>query len=210
MSIPSMPVLDISRLLTPGHPNWPGDAPFTVTPGARIAAGDSVNTGVISTSTHTGTHVDAPWHYDDAAPRLHEIPLDVYVGPALVVRVPASGHITSALLEDLPADLPPRLLLCTGQPAHWDSFPREFTVPTPEFVQAAGVRGVRLLGLDVPSMDPLESRTLDSHHAAFAAGIHILESLSLSHVAPGQYTLVCLPLPLHGADGAPARAILLP
>ena len=86
---------------------------------------------------------------------------------------------------------PPRLLLCTGQPAHWDEFPRTFMFPAPEFVRAAGERGVRLLGLDVPSMDPLDSKTLDSHHAAYGAGIHILESLSLSHVAPGEYTLVC-------------------
>lgn len=205
-----MQVLDISRALTPGHPNWPGDAPLTVTPGARISSGDSVNTGVISTSTHTGTHVDAPWHYDDAAPRLHEIPLDVYVGRALVVRVPPGERIEASLLDTLPAQLPPRLLLCTGQPAHWDEFPRTFMFPAPEFVRAAGERGVRLLGLDVPSMDPLDSKTLDSHHAAYGAGIHILESLSLSHVAPGEYTLVCLPLPLHGADGAPARAVLLP
>ncbi|MFC6618981.1 cyclase family protein [Deinococcus radiophilus] len=91
--------VDISRLLTPGHPNWPGDAQFEVQPGARIAGGDSVNTGVIRTSTHTGTHVDAPWHYDDGGKQLHEIPLDVYVGPALVLRVAADQPIGPGVLE---------------------------------------------------------------------------------------------------------------
>lgn len=203
-----MPILDISRALTPGHPNWPGDAPFALSPGARIAAGSSVNTGVLSTSTHTGTHVDAPWHYDGAGARLHEIPLEVWVGEALLLDVSGAGGELGP--ELLPATLPPRLLLHSGQPAHWAEFPRTFATLSPALVREAARRGVRLIGVDTPSVDPLESKTLAAHHACRAAGVHILEGLNLSAAPPGRHTLVCLPLPLFGADGAPARAVLLP
>lgn len=204
-----MLIFDISRALTPAHPNWPGDAPFRVQPGARIASGDSVNTGELCTSTHTGTHVDAPWHYDDMGDRLEAVPLDVYVGPCLVVTVPGEGLVTP-VLADLPQDLPHRLLLNTGQPAHWESFPEDFRALSPAFVREAARRGVRLIGTDAPSVDPLTSKTLDAHHACRQTGIFILEGLNLSAVQDGNYELICLPLPLVGVDGAPARAILRP
>nr|WP_184108689.1 cyclase family protein [Deinococcus metalli] len=214
MSVMTPPVLlDISRALTPNHPNWPGDADFTVTPGLRIAGGDSVNTGVLSTSTHTGTHVDAPWHYDDAGARLEDVPLDAWVGGCAVLDVrgrAVGGLLPAAVLDALPTSLPPRLLLHTGQPAHWTAFPRDFVALSPALVREAARRGVRLIGTDAPSVDPLESKTLDAHAACRDTGTFILEGLNLSAVPEGHYTLVCLPLPLHGADGAPARAILLP
>ncbi|PTA66684.1 cyclase family protein [Deinococcus arcticus] len=200
---------DITRRLSPGHPNWPGDAPFRVDPGARIAGGDSVNTGVLHTSTHTGTHVDAPWHYDDAGERLGEVPLTVYIGRCRVLTV-AGPLVEASALNGLPAHLPPRLLLRSGQPAVWAVFPEAFAALAPAFVQDAARRGVRLLGTDAPSVDPLTSKTLDAHHACRAAGVFLLEGLNLSGVPDGEYDLVCLPLPLTDTDGAPARAVLLP
>jgi arylformamidase len=202
---------DISRLLTPGHPTWPGDAPYRLTPVARIAQGDSVNTGELATSTHTGTHVDAPWHYDDAGVRLDEVPLEVYVGPCQVLSVtPQDGYVTPDALAGLPDVLPPRLLLHTGQPAHWDTFPEDFTALTPSFVREIARRGVRLLGTDCPSVDPMTSKTLEAHAACRETGVLILEGLNLSATPDGDYDLMCLPLPLAGVDGAPARAVLLP
>ena len=207
-------VQDISRALTPGHPNWPGDAPFSVTPAARIEAGDSVNTGVLSTSTHTGTHVDAPWHYSDSGHRLEEVPLEVYVGPCLVLDVRGHNPVGPEVLDGLELDgsegLPERLLLYTGQPAHWQSFPEDFAALTPEFIRRAATLGVRLVGTDCPSVDPLTSKILEGHAAFWETGMYILEGLNLSATAPGRYQLVCLPLPLSGVDGAPARAVLLP
>ncbi|ADV67211.1 cyclase family protein [Deinococcus maricopensis] len=201
-------VRDISRSLTPGHPNWPGDAPFSVEPAARIANGDTVNTGVLSTSTHTGTHVDAPWHYDDAGVRLHDVPLDVYLGRARVIHATGHALVPASVLDGLD-DLPERLLVYTGQPAHWADFPQDFTALSPEFVRAAHARGVRLVGTDSPSVDPLDSKTLDAHHTFAETGLFIVEGLNLAGVPEGEYDLVCLALPLHGVDGSPARAILL-
>ena len=203
-----MTLHDISRALTPAHPNWPGDAPYSVTPAARIAQGDSVNTGLLSTSTHTGTHVDAPWHYADAGVRLEQVPLEVYVGPCLVLDVRGHSPVGPEVLDGLER-VPERLLLYTGQPAHWQSFPEEFAALTPDFVRRAASLGVRLIGTDCPSVDPLTSKDLGGHASFYETGLLILEGLNLSAVAPGPYTLVCLPLPLVGVDGAPARAILL-
>ncbi|GMA16817.1 kynurenine formamidase [Deinococcus metallilatus] len=204
-------MIDISRQLTPGHPNWPGDAPFRVEPGLRIAQGDSVNTGELCTSTHTGTHVDAPWHYSDRGARLEEVGLDVYLGRCRVVTVRAEGGLVPAsALAGLPDSLPPRLLLHTGQPAHWTEFPQEFAALDPALIREAARRGVRLIGTDSPSVDPLTSKTLDAHRACLETGVLILEGLNLSGVPDGEYDLVCLPLPLAEVDGAPARAVLLP
>jgi len=205
-------MIDISRALTSGHPNWPGDVAFRVSPGLRISAGDSVNTGELVTSTHTGTHVDAPWHYDEAGERLDEVGLDVYVGRCrvLTVRAGEEGLIPAQVLDPLPKTLPPRLLLHTGQPAHWGQFPQDFAALHPELVRGAARRGVRLIGTDSPSVDPLTSRALEAHHACREAGVRILEGLNLSAVGDGEYDLVCLPLPLVGVDGAPARAVLFP
>ncbi|ANE44748.1 kynurenine formamidase [Deinococcus puniceus] len=219
---------DISRALTPGHPSWPGDPEFVLHPRGRMAAGDSVNTGELGLSTHTGTHVDAPWHYADAAEKLDAVPLSRYVGRCRVMSVQASQTQGSGepalvgldILNDLPDQLPPRVLLHTGQPAHWDTFPEDFTALHPDLITELGRRGVQLIGTDSPSVDPLTSKTLDAHAACFASGILILEGLNLSSVQDGEYDLMCLPMPLAGGpnkegqyigiDGAPARAVLLP
>lgn len=210
--MPDLPLgfRDISRALPNQHPTWPGDSPFALVPAARIAGGDSVNTSVISASTHTGTHVDAPWHYGDAAPKLDEVPLERYLGACLVIHIPPSDLVDAEVLSGLPDPLPPRLLLFTGQSAEWLTFPAEFMALDPAFVREAARRGVRLIGTDSPSVDPLTSKTLDAHQACLETGILIVEGLNLSGVEAGEYTLICLPLSLVGADGAPARAVLLP
>lgn len=203
-----MALHDISRALTTGHPTWPGDPDFAVEPAARIAAGDSVNTGLLTTPTHTGTHVDAPWHYSDTGARLDEVPLEVYVGPCLVLDVRGHSPVGPDVLDGV-AELPERLLLYTGQPAHWATFPEDFAALDPDFVRQAAARGVRLIGTDSPSVDPLTSKTLDGHRAFLETGLLILEGVNLSAVTPGRYQLICLPLPLAGVDGAPARAVLM-
>ncbi|WP_216318660.1 cyclase family protein [Deinococcus aestuarii] len=202
-------MIDISRQLVSGHPTWPGDPPFVVEPMAQIARGDSVNTSQLHASTHTGTHVDAPWHYDDAGLRLEELGLEPYVGRCLVVT--ARGPLVGPeVLEGLPQGLPPRLLLHTGQPAHWETFPGEFAAIDPALIRELSRRGVQLIGTDSPSVDPLTSKTLDAHAACRETGLLILEGLNLSHVPDGEYDLMCLPLPLARVDGAPARAVLFP
>ncbi|MBB6099272.1 arylformamidase [Deinobacterium chartae] len=198
---------DISRALYAGHPNWPGDVPLEVHPGMSISRGDSVNTSWFSASTHTGTHVDAPYHYDERGARLDSVPLEVLCGPCWVLDVRGWDAVpVGALPEDV--TLPERVLLYTGEPARWEAFPEHFTPLHADLIYELRNRGVRLIGTDAPSVDPLTSKDLPAHHACFESGIFILEGLNLEGVAPGPYELLCLPLPLAGADAAPARAVL--
>jgi arylformamidase len=210
-------VIDVTRALRNGHPNWPGDAPLEVRVNGRIAEGSSVNVGSLSTSLHVGTHVDAPWHYDDDGVRLGGLELDRWMGEALVVDVRGdapfvTAEALAAAVAATGAGAPPaRLLLRTGQPDDWGrTFPVDFRALDPGAIAWAGAHGVRLLGTDAPSVDPLTSKDLPAHAACAAHDVAILEGLALDRVAPGRYELICLPLSLPEADAAPARAVLRP
>ena len=210
-------MIDVTRELRDGHPTWPGDAPLEVRVNGRIAEGSSVNVGSLSTSLHIGTHVDAPWHYDDGGVRLGGLDLERWVGEALVVDVRGDApFVTAAALASAVAatgaDAPPaRLLLRTGQRDDWGTtFPVDFRALDPAAIAWAAARDVRLLGTDAPSVDPLTSKVLPAHAACAAHDVAILEGLALERVAPGRYELICLPLSLPDADAAPARAVLRP
>ena len=210
-------MIDITRQLRDGHPTWPGDAPLEIRVNGRIAEGSSVNVGSLSGSLHVGTHVDAPWHYDDDGVRLGGLDLDRWVGEALVVDVRGDAAlVTAAALEAAVAAAgagapPARLLLRTGQSDDWGTtFPVDFRALDPGAVAWAAAHGARLLGTDAPSVDPLTSKDLPAHAACAAHDVAILEGLALARVAPGRYELLCLPLSLPEADGSPARALLRP
>ena len=212
-------LLDVTRALTAGHPNWPGDVALTFGVGARIAEGDAVNVGSIRTSLHAGTHVDAPWHYDDRGVRLGAVDLRRLVGEALVLDVSGDdGAVSVAALEAALADaetpedaVPPRGLLHTGERDAWGTtFPTGFRPLAPAAIDWLAQRGVRLIGTDAPSVDPLTSKDLPAHRACAAHDLTIVEGLALARIAPGRYELICLPLSLPEADASPARALLRP
>ena len=198
-------VHDLTRALTPGHPNWPGDTPLSFELVADIMQGSAVNVMKVSTSTHCGTHLDAPFHYSCNGGRLGSIALETLVGPAQVID--ARRSVTPELLEPF-SGLPERVLLYTGERAHWEVFPEGFTPLTPELIHALADRGVKLVGTDAPSVDTLTSKDLPSHMACLERGVLILEGLNLAGVAEGTYELICLPLNLPEADASPVRAIL--
>lgn len=204
---------DITRILRPGIAPWPGDTPFQFQFHQRMADGAAVNVGALATSTHNGTHVDAPLHFQADGVDVARLDLTALVGSAFVLDVSAAGSVVTqahlaAALAGLPRANFARLLLKTGAWADDASFPDRFPVIAPDVPVWLGTMGVRLLGVDVPSVDCVESQDLSSHHALFAAGIVILESLDLSAVEQGLYELIALPLKIAGADAAPARAIL--
>ncbi|MDZ7801489.1 MAG: cyclase family protein [Trueperaceae bacterium] len=201
--------LDVTRLLYDGHPVWPGDTPFTLQEHARIADGSSVNLMRLSGTTHLGTHVDAPWHADDAGARLDEVPIGRLVGDALLLDArDASNPVGPEILPAGP--LPGRVLLRTGQPDAWTAFPKSVRALAPALIHALADRGVRVVGTDAPSIDPLDSRDLPAHRACGARDVQIIEGLALNAATPGRWMFACLPLHLAGADAAPARALLWP
>ena len=206
-------IYDISRPIHDGSPVFPGDAPFQFTLGWDMVQGASVNVGQVSMSVHTGTHTDAPRHFDPNGRTIGDLPLSAFIGPCVVVDVSAlvAGG-TREILPDVFAGIDfaasPRLLLKTLTWHDAAQFPE--AVPTLSLASVAflAAQSVVLFGVDVPSVDALDSTALPVHHALNAADIRIVESLDLAAVPPGVYHLTALPLALTDADASPVRAIL--
>ncbi|MHB1313221.1 MAG: cyclase family protein [Gemmatimonadaceae bacterium] len=203
-------MLDISIPLGDQTPEWPGDTPYSCGWTWSIAAGASVNVSAITTSPHVGTHADAPLHVRDGAPASEALPLDAFMGEALIVDVSdCQGAIEHAQLEARGWKAGTlRLLLRTGQSIAAGPFPTAWPALSPACAASLAADGLRLLGVDCPSVDDRESTSLDVHHALFDDGACVLENLDLRAVAPGRYELLAQPLKVHGLDAAPVRAVL--
>ena len=202
------PLIDITRPLQNGTPEWPGDTPVAFNFVARIENGDAVNVGHLSMSVHNGTHADAPHHYHDAGIPIDQVPLETYVGPARVVDIRDWKAITIAQLTTIEAGSAERLLLRTGAWTRPDEFPQSWPLMDPDVPAWLTARGVKLIGLDAPSVDELTSKDLPIHLACNAAGLFIMENLLLDDAPAGDYELIAIPLRLTGADGSPVRAVL--
>jgi arylformamidase len=202
-------IRDISIALREGTPEWPGDTPFACRWASQIAKGESVNVSAVIGSPHVGTHADAPLHVRDGWPGSHELPLDAFLGPAAVVDVSTlSGVIEADALAFDPALQGQRLLLRTGRSIAGGQFPAEWPTLSEACVRELLGRGLRLLGVDAPSVDPRESKTLPVHHMLFSGNAYILENLDLRRVPQGSYELIALPQKLMALDAAPVRAVL--
>jgi arylformamidase len=202
-------IRDISIALREGTPEWPGDTPYACRWASLIAKGESVNVSAVIGSPHVGTHADAPLHVRDGWPGSHELPLDAFVGPASVVDVSAlSGVIEADALTYDPDVHGERLLLRTGRTIAGGVFPNEWPCLSEGCVKTLLGRGLRLLGVDAPSVDLRESKTLPVHQMLFSANAYILENLDLRRVPTGAYELIALPLKFMALDAAPVRAVL--
>jgi arylformamidase len=199
---------DITIPVREGMAVWPGDTEYAFHLGWSMAEGEAVNVGTVTMSVHTGTHADAPFHFDANGAGMGEVDLAPYIGPAVVVDVTGQNPIPWEAFKDVDFTPTPRLLLKTGAWTDYNRFPDAVPVLTIEAVEQLGKGGVLLLGVDVPSVDELDSKDLPIHHALNNAGVRILESLDLRAVSPGIYHLTALPLRLMGTDGSPVRAIL--
>lgn len=199
---------DISPTVRPEIPVWPGDTPFQTRLTWSLAEGASVNLTAITTTLHLGAHADAPFHTEARGEGIDAMPLECYLGPCRVVRVPAAPLIAPRHLEGIDLGSPGRLLLRTDSVRDRRSFPERFTALSPEVAALLGERGVLLVGMDTPSVDPFDSQELLAHHALAQGGVAILEGLLLDGVPEGVYELIALPLKLAGLDASPIRAVL--
>jgi arylformamidase len=203
-----MTIHDITIPMQDSLAGWPGDTPFRFSWTWTKADGATVNVGQFRLSVHTGSHADAPFHYDDAGATIDVVGLQPFIGPARLISLPGRPRIRRLDLERFDLSGTPRLLLRTGAWTDHTSFPSTIPVMDDGVPEWLNRHGVILVGLDVPSVDQLDSKTLPIHHSLGAYGITILESLDLSRVSDGLYELIALPLKLVGADGAPVRAVL--
>ncbi|MBP1930855.1 arylformamidase [Ammoniphilus resinae] len=201
-------IIDISQPLDHRTVVWPGDTPFSYDLTWTTQDSGSVNVGQIQMSTHTGTHIDAPFHFNDEGQRVIQLDLDVYVGDALVIHLPKTNSIGPKELDGIDLQGITRLLIRTDAWTDRRVFPSEIPFLEPQLAGYLADRGIRLVGVDLPSVDPLDSKELSAHHQLSAYGIAILEGIVLEHVQPGAYELIALPLALAEADGSPVRAVL--
>lgn len=200
-------IWDISQQLSPDLPVWPGDTAFQQARTWQMEDGSPVNVSAITLSTHSGAHADAPLHYSQTAPDIASVPLEPYLGECLVIDARDAGaEIEVAHLPHLhSAD---RVLFRT-----FDTFPRgqwdaETTAIAPETIEWLAVQGVKLVGIDGPSIDPQSSKDMLAHKAVLKHDIRVLEGLVLDDVPEGRYELIALPLAIAGGDASPVRAIL--
>ena len=199
---------DISPIVASDSPIFPGDEPYALRWTARLSPQCPVNLSAITMSPHVGAHADAPLHYADGVASAAELDLDAYLGPCRVIHAIGCGPlIRIAHLQHAAADLPPRVLVrcCEKADTVWNP---DFTAYAPETVEWLAAQGVRLIGLDTPSVDPASSKSLDSHQQLLRLDLRVLENLMLDEVAEGDYELIALPLKLAGACASPVRAVL--
>ncbi|HSI06019.1 MAG: cyclase family protein [Myxococcota bacterium] len=204
-------LIDISPVLSSATAVWPGDVPFSRAVALDMKKGDNLTLSAITTTLHIGAHADAPSHYGRHGAAIGERDLELYYGACDVVHVNvargeriSSSHLAGARITS------PRVLLKTGTFPDPNVFNTDFASLSPELVDYLAARGVRLIGIDTPSVDPFADRELLAHNAVQFHDMAVLEAIVLAHVAAGAYTLIALPLRLAEGDASPVRAALLP
>lgn len=202
--------IDISQPLNHQIAGWPGDTRFAYEVEYSKKDTGSVNIGKITMSLHTGTHIDAPYHFDESGARVDELDVNLYIGPCQIIDVSEFQEITADLLSHFTINKSSRLLLKTALPNDPTIFPDVFPLLTIKAIDYLKDQGIKLLGVDTPSVDLPDSKQLPIHHHLHQSGIHILENVMLDHVEPGDYELSALPLAISDADGSPVRAVIRP
>ena len=205
---------DISPPVHADSPVFPGDTPYSQQWSAQIGPGCPVNVSAINLSPHVGAHADAPLHYDPTGATSGLLDLVPYLGPCRVIHAIDCGPLVrweyiERQCRALPGQaLPPRILVRTYQRAPVDRWDPALTAFAPETIERLADLGVLLVGIDTASIDPADSKTLDSHQVIRRRGLRVLENLVLDDVPEGDYELIALPLKLVTADASPVRAIL--
>ena len=203
-------IIDISPLLSARIAVFPGDTSFERRELMHVDRGDHISLSSVKTTVHLGSHADAPVHYGTGGRTIDRQPLDLYVGPCILVRVEgARGRAITA--QDLAGRVPfgtERVVIATGtfpDPERWTD---DFASIDPALVAWLDARGVRLVAIDTPSVDRADSKDLPAHAAFLAHDISIIEGVVLAGVPEGRYELIALPLRIEGADASPIRAVL--
>ncbi len=197
-------IYDISPPITPLLKVFPGDTPPSREVLLDMSRGDPLTLSTWKSTVHVGAHADAPSHYGLDGRTIDQQPLELYCGPCRVIHV-EGRLVTQEMVPDVDTE---RLLIATGSypdPTHWND---DFAALSPELVDHLADHGVRLVGVDTPSVDPADSKDLPAHHRFLANDIAIIEGLVLADVPAGIYELIALPLNLAGFDASPVRAIL--
>jgi arylformamidase len=210
-----MPIYDVSVPLSASTPTYPGDPGVEIKQWLALATGDPANVSVIHFGAHSGTHVDAPAHFIEGAPKVESLSLDILIGEAQVIEVPPQVSVIDG--DFIAANCQPgtrRVLFKTRNSSFWNDNEKGFRSDY-TYIDATAARklvslGARLVGIDYLSVEEFQSQNFETHHVLLANGIVIIEGLDLREISAATYELICLPLKIRGGsgDGAPARAVL--
>jgi len=201
-------IYDITPPITDRLAVWPGDTPPTRQVLCDLRRGDNITLSTLCATVHLGAHADAPSHYGAEAPTIDQRSLEYYLGPCQVIQVavpPATRIGPEMLATPIQA---PRVLIATGTYPDSEQFNTNFAALSPALVRHLHKQGVKLIGIDTPSVDLFDSKDLPSHQAFLQCDMAILEGLVLKEVPEGIYELIALPLKLVGFDASPVRAVL--
>ncbi len=205
-----MKLFDVSVPIDANLPTYPGNTPFSLEPVRRIATGGNSNISTLHLSAHTGTHVDAPRHFFDAAAGADRLPLEILMGRARVVDIVSRHSIDADELAgvDLYDDV--RVLFRTCNSRLWGTaiFHEDYVGVTESGARYLVEHGIKLVGVDYLSVEPFETPGAPAHHLLLGGGIIVIEGLNLIEVEAGVYDMICLPLRIVDSDGAPARVVL--
>jgi arylformamidase len=205
-----MKLIDVTVPLDASLPSYPGNQPFVLDAVKRIANGDSSNLSTIRMSAHAGTHVDAPRHFFDGAPGTEALALEMLLGRTRVIEVTSRSGIGADELaaHDLSEDV--RVLIKTHNSRLWGSpeFHSDYVGVTASGAEYLIAHGIKVVGVDYLSVEVYKTPGAPAHHALLGRGAIVIEGLNLRDVEPGIYDMLCLPLRVVGADGAPARVVL--
>lgn len=209
-TLDQMTVIDITPVINSRLAVFPGDQVFQQEFSMDMHRGDHLTLSSIHTTVHLGAHTDAPNHYSASGSTMEKRDLSYYLGPAQVITVACKKGQRITVKELASVSIQASRVLFKTQsfpdPYHWNS---DFMSLSAELIEFLSGKGVRLVGIDTPSIDLAEDKVLQSHHAVAKYDMAILEGIVLDHVADGLYQLVALPLPMEGADASPVRAVLL-
>jgi arylformamidase len=205
-----MKLIDVSVPLDASLPTYPNNTPFSLEPMKRVARGESSNVSTLHMSAHGGTHVDAPRHFFDDRPGAEALPLELLIGRARVVEVASRGGISAGDFSGLDLTEDVRLLIKTHNSRLWGSpeFHTDYVGVTESGARHLVDRGIKVVGVDYLSVEQFRAPGAPAHHVLLGAGTIVIEGLNLAEVEPGVYEMICLPLRIVGADGAPARVVL--
>jgi arylformamidase len=204
-------IFDISTTIDPETVTWEDESTPEILWQRRISDGDHVNLSFLKISTHTATHLDAPYHFIQGGKKLHQLDLALFLGECRVVETTV-GTITAPVLQDLDIPKTERILLKTGSSSLYKKkgFSRGFSALDESGARWMVENRVKLVGIEYLSIEHHGNHTQGVHHILLSQGIAILEGLNLENIRSGPYRLIVLPLKLKGTEGAPARAILTP
>lgn len=204
-----MKFYDISLNLSPETVRWVTSPEFEFVERFRMSRGDEKNSSSIRMSVHAGTHVDAPFHFVPDGATIESLPLELFIGPALVQAIDADRYITKEHMEAIDFKGESRVLFKTknSQLLHQPTYDPNFVAFSVEAAEALVKRGVKLVGLDYLSIAHAEEQVM-VHRPFLDRGVVLLEGIDLSEIRPGRYELICFPIRLSGLDAAPCRAVL--